>query len=314
MSIFPAKILLATDGSREATLAAQAAVDFSNKTGSELHVVHVDTMPHSSGANPLEAPLDPRYGPQVVPEAVDPGRPREESGPKPMPQEFLDNQITRVREAGGEVAEGYLRAGRPAEEIIGLSEEVGTGLIVTGSRGLSPLKRLVMGSTSETVVRYAPCSVLVVREGWPDDFPEKMLLATDGSEEAKLAASTTADLAGKTGSQLHLVHIVDAPLLSHAYAQEATRVGRQAARELLDEQMERIRAAGAEPAEGHVRAGSPVAEIISVSEEIEAGLTILGSRGMSEIKRLVLGSVSEGVTRHAPCPVLVIRGQESPVE
>ena len=165
MSIFPAKILLATDGSREATLAARAAMDFSNKTGSELHIVHVDTMPRSSGANPLEAPLDPRYGPQVVPEAGDPGQPWEESGPKPTPQEFLDNQITRVREAGGEVAEAYLRAGRPAEEIIGLGEEVGTGLIVTGSRGLSPLKRLVMGSTSETVVRYVPCSVLIVREG-----------------------------------------------------------------------------------------------------------------------------------------------------
>lgn len=310
MSIFPTKILLATDGSREATLAARAAVDFSNKTGSDLYVVHVDTMPRSSGANPLEAPLDPRYGPQVVPEAVDPGQQREKPGPEPTPQEFLDNQVARIREIGGKVAEAYIRAGRPAEEIISLGEDIGAGLIVTGSRGLSPLKRLVMGSTSETVVRYAPCSVLVVREGWPDGFPEKMLLATDGSEEAELAASTAADLAGKIGSRLHLVHVFDAPLLDHAYAKEATRVGRQAARELLDEQEERIREAGAEPAEGHVRAGSPVAEIISVSEEIEAGLIVMGSRGMSELKRLVLGSVSEGVTRHAPCPTLVIR-QES---
>lgn len=314
MSVLPTKVLLATDGSREATLAARAAVDFSNTAGSELHVVYVGSTPTVPATSPSEASPELRHGPPLMPGVLDPGQRRQESAPEPSPQEFLNNQVVRVRETGGEVAESYLRIGRPAEEIINLAEDIGANLIVTGSRGLSPLKRLVMGSTSETLVRYAPCSVLIVREEWPEAFPERMLLATDGSEEAELAASMVAKLAGKTGSELHVAHVFDAPLLDHAYTDEATRVGRQAAQELLDAQMERVREAGAEPAEGHAKGGSPVAEIISVGEEIEAGLIILGSRGTSEIKRLVLGSVSEGVTRHAPCPVLIVRRQESPGE
>ena len=47
MSIFPTRILLATDGSEEATLAAQTAIDLANKTGSELHVVYADMLPYS---------------------------------------------------------------------------------------------------------------------------------------------------------------------------------------------------------------------------------------------------------------------------
>lgn len=314
MSVLPAKILLATDGSREATLAVRAAVDFSNTIGSKLHVVYVGSTPVVPATSPSEASLELRHGPPLMPGALNPVQQHEGSAAEPSPQEFLNNQVVRVREAGGEVAESYLRTGRPAEEIIGLAEDIDAGLIVTGSRGLSSLKRLAMGSTSETVVRYAPCSVLTVRGKWPEVFPERMLLATDGSEEAELAASTAADLAGKTGSDLHVLHVFDAPLLDHAYAEEATRVGRRAARELLDAQIERVREAGAEPAESYARAGTPVAEIISVGEEIEAGLIILGSRGTSEIKRLVLGSVSEGVTRHAPCSTLVVRHQESPGE
>jgi nucleotide-binding universal stress UspA family protein len=47
MSIFPTKILLATDGSEEATWAAQTAIDLAKKTGSELHVIYADTLPYS---------------------------------------------------------------------------------------------------------------------------------------------------------------------------------------------------------------------------------------------------------------------------
>ena len=77
----------------------------------------------------------------------------------------LDEQLQQVREEnGGEVAEAHARLGRPDAQIVGLADELGAGLIVLGSRGLGTLRRALMGSVSDSVVRHAHCPVLIVRE------------------------------------------------------------------------------------------------------------------------------------------------------
>jgi nucleotide-binding universal stress UspA family protein len=80
----------------------------------------------------------------------------------------LDWQAQEIKKAGGEVAQAHLRIGKADEEILRLSEEIVAGLIVVGNQGygqkFSWLKRFLMGSTSESVSRYARCSVMVVRK------------------------------------------------------------------------------------------------------------------------------------------------------
>jgi nucleotide-binding universal stress UspA family protein len=152
MSIFPTKILLATDGSKEAELAFASAADLSEKTGSELHVVHVGHMPLVSYESPGATTLDPDLL----------GRMQE--GAEQEARTKLDEQLQRVRESGAEVADAHARLGRPDVEIVGLADELGAGLIVLGSRGLGSLRRALMGSVSDSVVRHAHCPVLVVRE------------------------------------------------------------------------------------------------------------------------------------------------------
>ena len=138
---FPTKILLPTDGSEDAALATKAAIDLSNQSGAELHVVHV-------GRSSL------RLSPTEYQAAA---------------REKIGELAKAVEEAGGDVTETHLRiddsqtAGNEAEHITGLAEELGADLIVIGSRGLSGMKRLVMGSVSESVVRDAHCPVLVMR-------------------------------------------------------------------------------------------------------------------------------------------------------
>ncbi|MCA1687433.1 MAG: universal stress protein [Actinobacteria bacterium] len=152
MSIFPAMILLATDGSRDAELALSTAVDLANSTGSELHVVTAGRGLPDPVYQIHEAGLRHETYEEAF-EAV-----RQEV------QKVLDDQVRKVGEAGGTVAEAHLRIGeRRDQAIVHLADEIGAGLIVMGSRGLGGLRRALMGSVSDSVVRHAHCPVLIVR-------------------------------------------------------------------------------------------------------------------------------------------------------
>ncbi len=92
------------------------------------------------------------------------GTPEAEAEPETREVELLDRQLRQAEEAVGEVVPKHHRAGPAATEIITVSEEIGAGLIVMGSRGLIGLERMAMGSVSESVVRHAHCPVMVVRQ------------------------------------------------------------------------------------------------------------------------------------------------------
>jgi nucleotide-binding universal stress UspA family protein len=148
MSFFPKRILLAIDGSEEAALATEAATELSKNTASEVHLAYVVPTP-ARLAYPHHYPAEVRE--DIFEQA------KEEA------QDFLDKQAEQIRSGGGSVTETHLRMGRPDHEIVKLSDDLGVGLIVIGSRGLTGMRRALMGSTSDSVVRHAHCPVLVVR-------------------------------------------------------------------------------------------------------------------------------------------------------
>jgi nucleotide-binding universal stress UspA family protein len=147
MSIFPTRILLATDGSEEAELAALRAVELADATDSELHVVHVGVVPIFLKSYPGTLGYDRKLYEQI----------------EEVSRELLRKQSWRVKAAGGTVAGAHLRMGAVDLEIVALAEELGADLIVIGSRGLGGVRRALMGSVSDSVVRHAHCPVLVVR-------------------------------------------------------------------------------------------------------------------------------------------------------
>jgi nucleotide-binding universal stress UspA family protein len=148
MSIFPTRILLATDGSEEAELAALRAVDLADATDSELHVVHVGVVPVLLKSYPGTLGYYGRLYEQI----------------EEVSRELLRKQSWRVKAVGGTVAGAHLRMGKVDLEIVTLAEELGANLIVMGSRGLGGVRRALMGSVSDSVVRHGHCPVLVVRQ------------------------------------------------------------------------------------------------------------------------------------------------------
>jgi nucleotide-binding universal stress UspA family protein len=145
-------------------------------------------------------------------------------------------------------------------------------------------------------------------------FPTQILLAIDGSDESKLAIQAATELSKETGSEVHLIYVLPTPaqLIGHHLYREETRESLIAGAErdaetFLKEQAEKIRSDGGKVADTHLRSGEPDKEILRAAEALGIGMIVMGSRGLGAISRMLIGSVSDSVVRHAHCPVLVMR-------
>lgn len=295
MSIFPTKILLATDGSEDAALAARVTTDIATMTDSEVHILHI-----------LE--LLPRYAyPEVTPEIYSLVHDERRRRAK----ELLAWETERARNEGANVVEVHLREGPIADEILDASNELRVGLIVMGSRGLGRVKSLFLGSVSEGVAHHAQHPLLVARGGekaWP---PERVVIGDDDSETATQAGELAAAIAKPFGASGVLVRAF--PKMPEIDAE-----GRSSNPRLVDDALRRAerdleeQANKLEPTLGkrprvRIAVGEPAATILEAASESEETKTLIamGSRGLGPIRRMRLGSVSTKVLKAAEGPVLV---------
>jgi len=300
MSIFT-KILLATDGSESSEVAVRAAVALSKRLDFEVHVMYVaHEHPY------LHASYDLHHQ-------------EEEERLRREDQRKLVEYMAIVRRAGGTIADSYLRVGEAANEIVELAEEIGVDLVVLGSRGHGPMRRALMGSVSTSVLRHAHCSVLIVRrhggsEQKRESLVGKILVAIDGSEGASAAARVAMEIAKSTGSEVHVAYAIGeeryrphlGPEMWEGW-QEGFEHAKRSARSWVEEQANGMRGEGTKTVESHLLLGRPDAAIVWLAEELGAGLLVVGSRGLGGIRRVLIGSVSDSVVRHAHCSVMVIR-------
>jgi nucleotide-binding universal stress UspA family protein len=146
-----------------------------------------------------------------------------------------------------------------------------------------------------------------------EDFPQRILVATDGSEEASLAVRRARELAARNSAELHLAHVIPVRMLysnvdlALAGGIPRPEESREEARQLLEAEERQAEQAGRGFTATHLREGAPDAELVALAEELEVDLIVVGSRGRSGLRRALMGSVSDSVVRHAHCPVLVVR-------
>jgi nucleotide-binding universal stress UspA family protein len=149
------RILLAAYGSAGTDeFAAHTAIRLANSAECELHLVYVERVP----GYPAYAPLSAQHLEWELQEGA------ERAG-----LEKLCELDRNVRIAGGTVAGAHLRVGEAAEEVVDLAEELEVDLIVVGTRGRSIIRRALMGSVSDSVIRHARCPVVVARSQETDD-------------------------------------------------------------------------------------------------------------------------------------------------
>ena len=229
------------------------------------------------------------------------------------PGKIAESFVERVRErlsGVGGVVETELAQGEPAQEILRVADERDIDLVVMGALGKP--HDFLMGSVSQKVVSLAVTDVLVVRATPPE--PERAerfrtLVAVDGSRGSEAGIHAFAGKLRARDAQIRLVHVIDAlpslrELSSERERAEALLTRR--ALELMGRARELLKRYGLE-AECESRRGSPAAQILEVARERDAELIVVGSRGQTGFRDMVLGTITQRVLRNAPCSVLCAR-------
>ncbi|HEX4735712.1 MAG TPA: universal stress protein [Thermoleophilaceae bacterium] len=137
-----------------------------------------------------------------------------------------------------------------------------------------------------------------------------IVVGTDGSDTADVAVQRAATLAKMTGARVELVtgFREDYSLVAGTgmYVGDLAGDARKAADGCLESTAQRLRSEGIE-VETHCMGGDPADAIIDIAEATDAGLIVVGSRGMRGGKRFLLGSVPNKISHHAPCSVMIVR-------
>lgn len=278
------KILVAVDGSETSLHAEELTAVLAKEVQSKITVAHaVPEQLLDLSAKTHYADIPPAVIKEISEWFVKKG------------EEILDNAQALFGEEGLTVDARILH-GDPAENIISLASVEKYDLILLGNRGETEAEAFSLGSNAEKISRHAECSVLIVKE---KSKISKILVAIDGSENARKALQRAVQLGQKLNAEITAMHVIESGLFGLT-PELAQNVGEK----LLSEAVEEAKAINLAK---RLDFGSPSEKLIETSKKEGYDLIVVGSRGLSRVKRFFLGSVSDDVSHHAPCSVLIVR-------
>jgi nucleotide-binding universal stress UspA family protein len=231
--------------------------------------------------------------------------------------DYVDQIAEELRTTGLAVTSLVL-PGDPKAVIVDHAEKTGVDLVVVGSHGHSALEQFVLGSVARAVVRFACCGAEIVRAGnRKTGDPMRVLLATDGSESAQLAALSVAERPWPARTEVRILSVVEfslpwqatiEPPLDTTQMESLREHAMKRAQDAILSAEQPISDAGLKTEESvSVLVAAPKEIILEEAKEWDADLIVIGSHGHSGITRFLLGSVSEAIATHAKCSVEVIR-------
>lgn len=225
------------------------------------------------------------------------------------------NRLAQRLSKKGLIVRPFVRRGKPFNEISALADADHADLIVLATHGRTGLKRVLLGSTAERVVRHGPCPVLTVpsqsgrRSGARALRIKRIVVPIDFSETSVQALPYAAALAHKFGAEIVLVHIIEAfpvPAEMGSVPLKLRTEDKNAAQERLL-QLSREVLPRDLATRTFVKHGQPFREITAMAASLGADMIALTTHGYTGLTHVLLGSTAELVVRYADCPVLVVR-------
>ncbi|WP_247728808.1 universal stress protein [Halovivax limisalsi] len=292
-------ILIPTDGSDGSLVGANRGLELAATVGATVHVLAVVDQ------NWIDGPADGDGD-------ADDSAAANGSGPIAAAEDAVASVERLAEEYGpGLAVRTTVERGSPADEITAYADANDVDAIAMGTKGLSGLDRVVLGSVTETVLRTASVPVVAVPPGARDasltaDGVEELLLPTDGSEGAEIAAEWAIDLAAAVDATVRALYSVESTRMAAASDPEGAlahleREGEDA----LEAVRERARDRRC-TVEGTVAHGPAVDEILASVDEHDVDLVAMGTRGRSSIGQHLLGSTTENVVRDAAVPIACV--------
>lgn len=296
------RILVPVDESNGALRAEEYAASIARRFGSNVTVLHVVSDEIVTLTTEPELPAwGARYRIPVrgyLKQHIPQTRIREiEEIMRQKGSKILREAEEFFRKEGLKVESKLVEDADTANVIIDEIERGEYGLVVMGNHGASGSETPSLGDIAVKVVRYAEAPVLLVKKR---PVLERILVAVDGSPNSLRAVDLSRELALKFNSSITLLNVTraDFPRLNYDVAR---RLGKQilsdAASPLIDVSVEK-----------RVEFGNAADVIVEIANEGNYDLTVVGSRGLSRVKRFLLGSVSDRVSREVNGSVLVVRG------
>ncbi len=297
------RILITTDGSGYSEVAARTLAALKPPTGTEYTVLHVRQDPHYL-ATPAVPPAYVHEWHRVQHEL--------QAEARETAERAVADSAAILSELEG-VLQTLIIDGHVADGIIRVGEEMSADLTVIASQGLTGSEVFPLGSVAQKVKKYAVGSVLLVKSRSEGHHPKasKILLATDGSEYALEAARLLSLFGLSPDAEVTLLSVVRNPAgvspfsSSPEIVDKIRKADREATYGVIEETRAHLNTRAKVVAD--VREGDAAEQILRAGSEMNADLIVVGSKGLSGVKRFLLGSVSERVCRHSDRSVLLVK-------
>lgn len=221
----------------------------------------------------------------------------------------LSERSDIIKRRGVSVEVSVERSVSASEAIVDKAKAIDADLIVMGTHGRTGVGKLLMGSVAEQVTQHAACDVMTVGKDAAVAESEAgfspILVPVDFADYSEKAIVVADKLKGSDG-KLILQHVVSTPIHPSFYAGGVTRMF-ELDPELPDRIREQLKGLYDGPSELLVSEGAAAEEILGAAESQKAQLIVMGTRGLSGLDHVLLGSVTERVTRKAKVPVLAVK-------
>lgn len=296
-------ILVPTDFSTYANYALKYAVALAKQFGATLHFAHVIDRAALAGVRGNEMWLGESESHAII-ESM-----REHAASRMV-------HLKQIADDEGVPSREHVVLGSPTQEVLRLTEETDSTLIVIATHGRSGVEHLVFGSVAEKIVRQSPVPVLSVKHPEHEFVKEfdlsleiaRILFPTDFSPYSDKGLPFAKSLAKEFDATLVIFHATEVPMvLPDAMPEAAVQLGPQ----LEDESRALVKKMCDEAkdvkVEGEVRIGRAYREIAAYAESANVDLIVIPTHGRSGLGHVLFGSVAEKVVRVARCPVMTIR-------